>query len=258
MIKNCKEYDATNGYNYSTFFILSDINDNKSDENIVNLKLGVLATKDAHILLSDKLFPTSNDSVYEFVLGAGANTFCEVRKKQKKSPLKPAVSCKLFTSTINPVLINIIVKSTGQISIYVIGKPEPLIQAEDIEPVAVKYVSFGSWGNAESKWFYDCKMENTQIDGTEIRAEKKVNTIRRQIMERYDMGLSDILIDFNVEMILLQSNFIAKNSVMNVRSKFVLSWFDPLLSWNQTEYNDVKIFKDTIPGWQPVKLLLLK
>lgn len=52
----CKEYDVKSGYKYSTFFHIESLKPNlnpinKSDT-IVNMKLFVIQSKDAHILLS--------------------------------------------------------------------------------------------------------------------------------------------------------------------------------------------------------------
>lgn len=52
----CKEYDVKSGYKYSNFFHIESLKPNRNiadkDDTIVDIKLFVLATKDAHILLS--------------------------------------------------------------------------------------------------------------------------------------------------------------------------------------------------------------
>lgn len=52
----CKEYDVKSGYKYSTFFHIDSLkpnrNANLTDDTILELRLYVLASKDAHILLS--------------------------------------------------------------------------------------------------------------------------------------------------------------------------------------------------------------
>lgn len=53
----CKEYDVKSGYKYTDFFHIESLKRNrnsidKDEESMVNVKLFVLATKDAHILLS--------------------------------------------------------------------------------------------------------------------------------------------------------------------------------------------------------------
>lgn len=52
----CKEYDVKSGYKYSNFFHIDSLkpspNATDSEDTIANVKLFLLATKDAHILLS--------------------------------------------------------------------------------------------------------------------------------------------------------------------------------------------------------------
>lgn len=52
----CKEYDVKAGYKYSTFFHIESMKPNRvrtdKDDTLLNLKIFVLASKDAHILLS--------------------------------------------------------------------------------------------------------------------------------------------------------------------------------------------------------------
>lgn len=52
----CQEYDVKAGYSYSTFFHIEKLKPNQNAsakvDAILNLKLFVLASKDAHILLS--------------------------------------------------------------------------------------------------------------------------------------------------------------------------------------------------------------
>lgn len=110
VLDRCKEFDALNGYNYKTYFHLSDLkHSTPKDEELININLIILGSKDAHILLTSSTDPDITAPVYEIgktlvsmiktnydsfelrrisVLGAGANTFCEIRKKRKGSPLK--------------------------------------------------------------------------------------------------------------------------------------------------------------------------
>lgn len=105
-LDRCKEYDAINGYNYRTYFHLSDLkHSSPKDEELININLIVLGSKDAHILLTSTTDPDISESVYEIVLGAGGNTFCEIRKKRKASALKNKRVQVL--SSIDPVPIKI-------------------------------------------------------------------------------------------------------------------------------------------------------
>lgn len=63
----CQEYDLRNtGYKYSDFFYVHTMNNNeiKNDE-LLHLKFYVLASMDAHVLLSNTDHPRLMDRVYE-------------------------------------------------------------------------------------------------------------------------------------------------------------------------------------------------
>lgn len=65
-LDKCKQFNAVNGYNYEAFFKLSELdNHNLDNETIVNLRLFVVASKDAHILLSDINSVIPEAQVYE-------------------------------------------------------------------------------------------------------------------------------------------------------------------------------------------------
>lgn len=65
------------------FYELSELNINTNLT--VDLHFAVLALSDAHILLSTTSTVESGDAVYEIVLGAGGNTFCDIRRRQKSA-----------------------------------------------------------------------------------------------------------------------------------------------------------------------------
>lgn len=114
------------GYNYRTYFHLSELKHaTPKDDELINLNLIILGSKDAHILLTSSTDPDINSPVYEIgkiflvlklmikifiqlvlkVLGAGANKFCEIRRKRKTEPMKNKQVAVL--SPINPVPITI-------------------------------------------------------------------------------------------------------------------------------------------------------
>lgn len=108
-LDGCKEYDATAGYGYQQYFKIDDVvNNHGADGNIVNLKLYVMGSKDAHILLSTEESPSAVDPVYEIVLGGGANTFSEIRRKRRTQALQ-SIRRKNLLSPLNllPITIKI-------------------------------------------------------------------------------------------------------------------------------------------------------
>lgn len=53
----------------------------------------MIASSDAHILLAPSAKVEKGDPVYEIVIGAGGNTFCDIRRNQK-SGVKATVRVK--------------------------------------------------------------------------------------------------------------------------------------------------------------------
>lgn len=93
------------------------------------------------------------------VIGAGANTFSEIRKQRKKNPLKTK-STKGVLSPIDPLPLRIRITRQGLIEVGIEGQDLPLMSATDKSIIEVKYLSFSSWGSTMAKWFYDCPSDD--------------------------------------------------------------------------------------------------
>lgn len=79
----CKIHYSRSEVAYNTFYKISD---QMSTENLsLDFHFSVLARSDAHVLLSPSNTIQKNDPVYEIVLGAGGNTFTDIRRMQKSS-----------------------------------------------------------------------------------------------------------------------------------------------------------------------------
>lgn len=158
---------------------------NHSD--LLNIKLFVLGSKDAHILLSstDKL--KSDSPLYEIgkfsavavsdgsihllivcnsvVLGAGGNTFAEIRRRRQSSTMATVRLQKLLSS-IEPLPIRIRVDQKGAIEVSVPGSNVLNLTTVDPSPFPIKYISFCTWGSTEVKFFYDCHEGDTNDKST--------------------------------------------------------------------------------------------
>lgn len=107
VLDHCKQYLANIGYNYRHHFKIADLKHaTPKDDELLRLNIVILGQKDAHILLTPSTDTTPDMAVYEIgkhrwssmkdlllkkvclVLGAGANSFCEIRRKKKSQPLK--------------------------------------------------------------------------------------------------------------------------------------------------------------------------
>lgn len=60
----------------------------------------VLTSSDAHLLLAPSASVTTSDPVYEIVIGAGGNTFCDIRRQQK-AEVKESVRIKNLLSAVD-------------------------------------------------------------------------------------------------------------------------------------------------------------
>lgn len=127
----------------------------RNDSDLVHVRIAILAAKDAHIVLTASDTVSSEDAVYEIVLGAGSNTYCEIRRQFRTSSLKSSRYPNVL-SAVDPVAFLIRVTVNGLIEITYEGEDSPLIAANATETIPLKYIAFGSWGNTEAKFFYDC------------------------------------------------------------------------------------------------------
>lgn len=281
-LDRCKEYDAVNGYNYRTYFQLSELQHaTPKDDELININLIILGSKDAHILFTGSTDPDITETVYEIVLGAGANTFCEIRKKRKGSPLKNKRVQVL--SPIDPVPIKIritrcklqflclfinictvfILLTAGIIEVTVRGDILPLISADDGQPITnLKYISFSSWGSTNVRFFYDCPdmsgQEMTPVEPLFMSTEERmINDIFRS----YDtFALPQLHEEVMVDSFTIKSvNYNEQKSLLTSRVKVKLSWNDSRLIWDPQDYENIKGIRNPVKGsfWRP-SLLLMK
>lgn len=75
------------------------------------------------------------------VIGAGGNTFSEIRRQRQKQQLK-SVRMKGFLSAIEVVPLTIRVVRNGTISVSVTGQKSPFIAYNDTDVINVQYISF--------------------------------------------------------------------------------------------------------------------
>ncbi|XP_055532815.1 uncharacterized protein LOC129722956 [Wyeomyia smithii] len=261
-LDKCKQFNAVSGYNYHTFFKLKDLeNHNLDNETIVNLRLFVVTNKDAHILLSDvdSASPEATNQVYEIVIGAGANTFSEIRKQRKKNPLKTKTT-KGVLSPIDPLPLRIRITKDGLIEVLIEGQDLPLLSATDKNLIDVHFLSFSSWGSSQAKWFYDCP-SNYDEDESETRLEEyepvTFMTPMAKLLNDLQMNVS-----FNapqwytpIELKKIVFTRIAYNSWKNsleTRSLVKLSWRDNRTMWIPQEHGNItKVIGFQYLMWTP-------
>lgn len=79
----CQVHYSRSEMSYKIFYQIPD--DTKTENFTLDFHFSVLARSDAHILLSPSDDIQKDDPVYEIVLGAGGNTFADIRRQQKSS-----------------------------------------------------------------------------------------------------------------------------------------------------------------------------
>ncbi|KAL1131351.1 hypothetical protein AAG570_010969, partial [Ranatra chinensis] len=118
-------------------------------------KFSIKARSDAHILLSPYPAPNSSDAVYEIVLGAGKNTFSDIRRLRRASTRATTPTRNLLSDKImQPFWVKI---NNGLISVGKDDSEIPFLSWQDTNPLDIRYISFCTWSNVVGKWSFDCK-----------------------------------------------------------------------------------------------------
>ena len=135
---------------------MEDLHHIRNESDLLHTRVAILAGKDAHILLSDTNNPSITDNVVEIVLGAGSNTYCEIRRRMGFSSIKSRRVLDVL-SYVDPQAFIIRVTKEGYIEIKYEGEEEPLISAEyGNMTVSLHYIAFSCWGRSTCKFFFDC------------------------------------------------------------------------------------------------------
>lgn len=128
----------------------------RNDTDLLHLRVAIIAGKDAHILLSSTNNPGISDSVVEIVLGAGSNTFCEIRRRLGRASIESRRVLDIL-SYVDPKAFEIRVTQRGYIEVRYEGDSEPLISGEYGEfTMALNFIAFSCWGTTTCKFFFDC------------------------------------------------------------------------------------------------------
>jgi hypothetical protein len=93
----CQIYYSRSGSVYKDFF---ELNDEPLNGSLLDFHFSVMSPSDAHILLAPSTTVEKGDPVYEIVIGAGGNTFCDIRRRQKSS-VKATVRIKGLLSALD-------------------------------------------------------------------------------------------------------------------------------------------------------------
>lgn len=154
------------------------------------------------------------------VLGAGGNTFAEIRRFRQSQPLKTLRLLGLL-SPVDPLPLTIQILNSGLISVNVTGQNTSIIAANDTKLLPVKYLSFSTWGNTEAKWFYDCTNDRNDDKLIEIKQNfTPFERLQLDLFSNYDentapVDLKAIKLDFN----LVTADFVPRNAILKSRGR---------------------------------------
>lgn len=152
-LAKCKHHKAV-GYGYTKFYEIEDLHHLRNETDVLHLRIAILAARDAHIMLSATAHPGLFEPLYELVLGAGSNTFCEIRRRLKLTSLKTKRVVNVL-SAVDPVAVLIRITKSGLIEVRNEDN-EDIISGTDPDLLPIRFISFCSWGLTEAKFFYDC------------------------------------------------------------------------------------------------------
>ena len=147
----------TYGYGYNKYFHISEAGGHKGRS--LTIRFLVRARSDAHLLLSTVPSPPESVPVYEIVLGAGKNTFSDIRRLRRSSTRATAATKDLLS----PVELRgfwVRFDGKGLIQIGKEGDDIPFLFWNDPKPLNIEYFSFCTWTGVVGKWLYDCPIEN--------------------------------------------------------------------------------------------------
>ncbi|CAH2010770.1 unnamed protein product [Acanthoscelides obtectus] len=257
-LSHCTVDYSQSGSVYKTFYDLADNLVEGNETLALDFHFAVLAPSDAHILLSPSDPVSKEDSVYEIVIGAGGNTFCDIRRKQK-SDVKASVRVKDLLSALDPKFFWIHITKDGVIDVGQEGEELPFISWTDPDPLPLKYISFSTWSGIEAKWFFNCKWKQIEKVEESLTFTEK---LRRDLLFYYDPYVRPVenTSTITTVAITLQINHVSLDEhqgSLELYGTTKLVWHDEKLRWDPADYGELDtlhIFRREI--WQPDLVLL--
>uniref|UniRef100_A0A1B6IBI0 Farnesoic acid O-methyl transferase domain-containing protein n=1 Tax=Homalodisca liturata TaxID=320908 RepID=A0A1B6IBI0_9HEMI len=130
----------TFGYGYRQFFHMSQSSLHPASGDLLFMKFSVKARSDAHILLSPSPSPEDLEPVYEIVLGAGKNTFSDIRRRRRAATKTSAYTKDILSGTEQREFW-VRMNHQGMISVGHEGEDLPFMEWQDPDPLLILYFS---------------------------------------------------------------------------------------------------------------------
>ncbi|KYB26739.1 hypothetical protein TcasGA2_TC033650 [Tribolium castaneum] len=251
----CKIYYSRSGSVYKDFF---ELNEEPQNGSLLDFHFSVMSPSDAHILLAPSSNLQKGDPVYEIVIGAGGNTFCDIRRMQK-SGVKATVRVKGLLTALDPQSFWIHISEDGVIEVGKEGEELAFLSWIDPDPLPLKVFSFSTWPGIEAKWFFDCPREKNGTENSKMieKPLTPLEKLRQDLLFYYDPYVRPVKNATTITTVGLKlgTNIVTLNeykSVLQYSGTISLTWHDEKLHWNTSEYGDINtlhIFRREI--WIP-------
>ncbi|KAJ3648987.1 hypothetical protein Zmor_020751 [Zophobas morio] len=251
----CKIYYSRSGTVYKDFF---EINDEPQNGSLLDFHFSVMSPSDAHILLAPSSSIQKGDPVYEIVIGAGGNTFCDIRRMQK-SGVKATVRIKGLLSALDLQSFWIHISKDGIVEVGKEGEELAFLTWTDPDPLPLKVFSFSTWPGIEAKWYFDCpRNDNSTNHSKKIENPMtSLEKLRHDLLYRYDPYVRPVYNTSSITVVTLQLattivTLDEHKAMLHYSGTVLMNWTDDKLHWNVSNYegiNNLHIFRREI--WIP-------
>ncbi|KPJ14879.1 putative chitinase 2 [Papilio machaon] len=246
MALRCKEHICRHGYVYETYYRVDSVDRRHlkiEAELIFEMHLAILAGSNGHILLSTVPQPSTNDPVYEIVIGGGSNRFTELRRNLRRNARASSKTVGILSAIeFRPFYIKIY--KDGLIEFGKENEVLPVLSYFDMNPLPVKYFSFAAWNGVEAKFLYDCPAPGSNDTSATPNSEavERNETSSDSLKTSLLMGRMPNLPptqQMNVKLgIKVTSLFYnALDAKLTTGLSVFMSWMDDSMAWNPTKFN---------------------
>ncbi|PSN44731.1 hypothetical protein C0J52_20349 [Blattella germanica] len=238
----------TYGYGYNKYFHISEAGTHKGRE--LTIRFLVRARSDAHLLLSPVQSPSEIMPVYEIVLGAGKNTFSDIRRLRRSST-RATSATKDLLSPIELRAFWVRLDNKGLIEVGKEGEDAPFLFWTDPTPLDIQYFSFCTWTGVVGKWLYDCPIANDteKIEVVEEKPTTMTEKLRKDLLSNYDPYALPLLhadhrIIIFMHLIYHHVTLDVKQSIFTIDGTLPMllmffppqHWMDEKIRWNPNDY----------------------
>ncbi|GJQ78580.1 hypothetical protein Trydic_g11690 [Trypoxylus dichotomus] len=243
----CQMHVSRSETEYTIFYEIDKYNQFRSNWYQFDFHFSVLAPSNAHILISETNKVADRDAVYEIVLGAGANTFSDIRRLIR-GQTKHQVKTANILSSIDYTAFWIRVWTDGLVEVGYEGDNATFLQYKDPQPLKVKYFSFSTWNKVNARWVFDCKERGSGINSNDETLLTSAERLERDLLKNYSIFVRPVLDESDMTDVLLHltPQYVSLNekaSKLIVKGTGNMRWTDEKLNWDPNDYDGKKSIK---------------